>query len=186
MQVLLWMWHGSTWSLPLPKHKTCTAGLGPCSEACNVQWCDENCAAKYGQGTCSELDLYRFCVCTFICRSFSSERIDNYWKSEIKSSSFYLFLLFDLHVIDSSLVVTRTSSKFQCSYSNSRDKVSIENFHSSSTKTNRINFLKQLPILNNAGKFLHIYHSVSFHLFPISIYEHGVYVYEYKYTREKS
>lgn len=115
MQVLLWMWHGSTWSLPLPKHKTCTAGLGPCSEACNVQWCDENCAAKYGQGTCSELGLYRFCVCTFNCLSFSSERIDNYCKSEIKSSSFYLFLLFDLHVIDSSLVVTRTSWKFQCS-----------------------------------------------------------------------
>ncbi|XP_031262526.1 defensin-like protein 182 [Pistacia vera] len=58
-----------------PNQKTCTAGIGRCSAACNDACCNENCAAKYpgpygGHGICFNAlgpSIYNMCLCIFDC-----------------------------------------------------------------------------------------------------------------------
>ncbi|AEE85716.1 low-molecular-weight cysteine-rich 59 [Arabidopsis thaliana] len=55
-------------SPPAPPKK-CDGGAGICSQRCQGQCCDMNCAQKYigGHGFCNTLGTFSFCQCEYPC-----------------------------------------------------------------------------------------------------------------------
>ncbi|PON82615.1 Defensin-like protein [Trema orientale] len=61
---------------PPPKGKTCTVGIGPCSQRCNEECCNAKCAEKFpgdfaGCGICYSPgpNIYSACLCNFQCKN---------------------------------------------------------------------------------------------------------------------